>query len=108
MKQYSCPLLVLLLSTVSSVISIPCHAQIATEVNTELNNNILSDKKTINNNKNERSLVNNADNSANAKSTVISDNSENTASVSDNQANIQPTFRIPISSKIFAAPSMQQ
>ncbi|MCC5634478.1 hypothetical protein LC593_01165 [Nostoc sp. CHAB 5844] len=106
MKQYSCPLLALLLSVVSSFMCIPCRAEVATEANTELNNNISSEKTSFN--KNERSPVSNTDDSANAKSTVISENSENTASLRENQANLQPKFRIPISSRIFAAPSMQQ
>lgn len=106
MKQYSCPLLVLLLSAVSSYICVPCHAQVTKETNTELNNNISSEKTSFN--QNERSPVNNVDDSANVKSTVISENSGNTAAVSDNQAKTQPIFRIPISSRIFAAPSMRQ
>ncbi|MBU7582703.1 MAG: hypothetical protein KAF91_07285 [Nostoc sp. TH1S01] len=107
MNQYTCPLLALLLSVVSSSICIPCRAQVTTEAKaTELDSSISSEKRSFN--QDERSLVNNADNSASAKSTAISENAESTVAVTNNPANPQPTFRIPISSRIFAAPSMQQ
>ncbi|AFY42806.1 hypothetical protein [Nostoc sp. PCC 7107] len=106
MNQYSCPLLALLLSVVSSFICIPCHAQVTTEAKSELDNNNPPEKTSFNNK--EVLPVNNADDSATVKSTVISDNSETTAAVTGNQANSQPTFRVPINSRIFASPSMQQ
>ncbi|MBE9205268.1 hypothetical protein IQ244_01730 [Nostoc sp. LEGE 06077] len=106
MKQYSCPLLALLLSIVSSFMCVPCHAQVATEAKSELDNNDSPQKTSLN--KNEVLPVNSAEDSANIKSTVISDNSETTAAVTNNQANTQPTLRIPINSRIFASPSMQQ
>lgn len=106
MKQYLFSLLVLLLSTVSSFICIPCHAQITTDANNELDNKNSAETTSLNTN--ERSLVNNTADSANTKPTVISENSGNTAVVSQQKAIAQPKFRIPINSRIFAAPSMRQ
>jgi len=104
MKHYSFPLLVLLLSAVSNFVAIPCQAQTAEESNINTTTNISSEKVSANDNQNERSQLNNADNSANTKSTFISENTETVSSVSVNKTNP----RIPISSRIFAAPSMQQ
>ncbi|MBD2494264.1 hypothetical protein [Nostoc sp. FACHB-280] len=107
MNQYTCPLLALLLSVVSSFICIPCRAQVTTEAKaTELDSNTSSENTSLKND--ERSLVNNADNSASAKSTTISESVENTVAVTNNPTKPQSVFRVPINSKIFAAPSMQQ
>lgn len=103
MKQYSFSLLVLLLSAVSNFVAIPCQAQTASDANINTTNNISSETVT-NDNLNERSQVDNADNSANSKSTVVSENTEQASSVKKNLVNP----RIPISSRIFAAPSMEQ
>jgi hypothetical protein len=104
MQQYSFTLLVLLLSAVSNFMAIPCQAQTAEDYNTNTNNSNSSGKVSIKENRDERSPVNNTENSTNNKSTVISENTENASSVIANQANL----RIPIGSRIFAAPSMQQ
>ncbi|MBE9003532.1 hypothetical protein IQ259_00410 [Fortiea sp. LEGE XX443] len=107
MKQYNFTLLILLLSTGFHFISIPCQAQTARRAS-EINNNISAENVSSNENNNERSPIINTDDSANTKSTIISENLGNTTPVSDNQANTQSKFRIPISSRIFASPSMQQ
>ncbi len=107
MKQYTCPLLALLLSVVSSFICIPCRAQVNTEAKaTELDSNVSSENTSLTND--ERSLVNNADNSVSVKSTTVSETAENTVAVTNNPTKPQPTFRVPINSRIFAAPSMRQ
>lgn len=102
MKQYSLTLLVLLLGAVCNFMAIPCHAQTANDSN--LDNTDLSPQKVSANDNLDTQPVKNADNSANNKSTVISENPEQVPSVNV----IQVNSRIPISSRIFAAPSMRQ
>jgi hypothetical protein len=101
MKQYSFALLVLLLSAVSNFMAIPCQAQTASDSN--INTNNISPEK-VSSKDNRESPVSNADNSVNSKQTVISENTENNSPASSNKANP----RIPIGSRIFAAPSMEQ
>jgi len=100
MKKYTFTALVLVLSAISGFINAPCQAQTVTEEKAEANNKISATDK-----KDERSPVNNTDN---PKSTVVSENTGNTTAVSDKKPNTQPTFRIPIGCRIFAAPSMEQ
>jgi hypothetical protein len=102
MKQYSFTLLVLLFSAVSNLMVIPCQAQTASDSKINTTNNI-SPEKVSSKEDNRQSQVSNADNSANGKSTIISETTEKTSPVS---AKVNP--RIPISSRIFAAPSMEQ
>jgi hypothetical protein len=110
MKKYSFPLLTLLLTAISAATIIPCHAQTPVESNGNTPNNEISTTREISTTNNRSELVkeNALGNSTGDKSTVISETSVSSSSTSDNQATTQPNIRIPISSRIFAAPSMQQ
>lgn len=107
MKLFSLTLLLLLLGTVSNFMASPCHAQTASDSNIDTSDNVSSQKVSANNKLDAQSPVDKAENSADNKVNVISENTEQASSVNVNQAN-QVNFRIPISSRIFAVPSMRQ
>ncbi|WP_143861752.1 hypothetical protein [Nostoc linckia] len=82
----------------------PCHAQTASKSNNQDTDNI----STISSNSSSAKELGDLVNSTESKPTIISETVTNT---SVSQANItapQPKVRIPIFSRIFRTPSMQQ
>jgi hypothetical protein len=82
----------------------PCHAQTASKSNNQDTDNI----STISSNSSSVKELGDLVNSTDSKPTIISETVTNT---SVSQANItapQPKVRIPIFSRIFRTPSMQQ
>ncbi|MBD2614851.1 MAG: hypothetical protein FWK04_08710 [Nostoc sp. GBBB01] len=82
----------------------PCHAQTASKSNNQDTDNI----STISSNSSSAKELGDLVNSTDSKPTIISETVTNT---SVSQANItapQPKVRIPIFSRIFRTPSMQQ
>lgn len=94
----------LVLATISACTITPCHAQTAAKSDSQNTDNISAVSSNSPSAIQLRDLVNSTDN----KSTVLSETVNNT---SVSQANItasQPKVRIPIFSRIFRTPSMQQ
>lgn len=94
----------LVLATISTCIMTPCHAQTASKSNNQDTDNI----STISSNSSSAKELGDLVNSTDSKPTIISETVTNT---SVSQANItapQPKVRIPIFSRIFRTPSMQQ
>ncbi|MBC1239628.1 hypothetical protein [Nostoc sp. 2RC] len=104
MHKYICNLLMLVLATISTCFMTPCHAQTASKSNNQDTDNI----STISSNSSSAKELGDLVNSTDSKPTIISETVTNT---SVSQANItapQPKVRIPIFSRIFRTPSMQQ
>jgi len=94
----------LVLATISTCIMTPCHAQTTSKSNNQDTDNI----STISSNSSSAKELGDLVNSTDTKPTIISETVTNT---SVSQANItapQPKVRIPIFSRIFRTPSMQQ
>jgi ABC-type oligopeptide transport system substrate-binding subunit len=97
MNQHICNLLALVLAAISACAIAPCQAQTPTDSNSENNNLVQATDNTV------PSQLSDSATSNNSKSTVISESDNNTQVTST-----KPNPRIPISSRIFAVPSMQQ
>jgi hypothetical protein len=99
MNQHICNLLALTLAANSACVIAPCQAQTPIDSN---NKNILPFSS---------ELPQNTDNTPsfnNSEATIISDSANKAASDNTNATAIKPKPRIPISSRIFSVPSMQQ
>ncbi|MFN6500663.1 MAG: hypothetical protein RMX65_027175 [Nostoc sp. DedQUE01] len=104
MHKYIWNLLMLVLATTSTCTITPCHAQTAAKSDSQNTDNISAASSNPPSAIQLRDLLNSND----SKPTVLSE-TVNNSSVS--QANItapQPKVRIPIFSRIFRIPSMQQ
>ncbi len=94
----------LVLATISTCALTPCHAQTAAKPDSQNTDNISS----VSSNSSSAIQLRDLANSTDSKPTILSE-TVNNSSVS--QANItapQPKVRIPIFSRIFRTPSMQQ
>ena len=104
MRQYTSHLLILLLGTSSTFIVTPSQAQTPVKPNSQNINNISS----LSSNSPFAIQLSDFTNSTNSKPPILSEAAKN-SSVSD--ANItatKPKARVPIFSRIFPTPSMQQ
>lgn len=100
----------LILTTFSAFIVIPAQAQVLVEAHNSNVNNISPISSELSTNS-EKAVSGNSDlsNSPNKKPNILSENSDNpapSAAVTTTDATSNP--RIPISSRIFAVPTMEQ
>ncbi|WP_292853930.1 hypothetical protein [Nostoc sp. NMS8] len=105
MQQYISHLLLLILGTSSTFIITPCQAQTPAKPNSQNTDKINS----ISPNSSSTIELSDFVNSTNSKSSILSQASSSNSSVAD--ANItenKQKLRVPISSRIFPTPSMQQ
>lgn len=103
MYQYFRNLLGLFLVASCTMLVIPCQAQNLQETNQENSNLIpVSFQSDTATNTNLKSNLGDGDDFSNNQLTVISE------SISNEAATTKPNSRIPISSRIFIAPSMKQ
>ncbi len=101
----------LLLVSISALIVTPSQAQSLGEANNSNTNNVspLSSEISTDINTNVLSQPSNLNKSTNDKPDILSENSENSSTNSAvTTTSTNSTQRIPISSRIFAVPSMQQ
>ncbi|MEH2299822.1 MAG: hypothetical protein V7K88_12540 [Nostoc sp.] len=107
MRQYTSHLLILVLGTSSTFIVTPSQAQTPVKPNSQNTNNITS----LSSNSPFAIQLSDFANSTNSKPPILSEAAKN-SSVSDaSNANItanKPKPRVPIFSRIFPTPSMQQ
>ncbi|MBD2681522.1 MULTISPECIES: hypothetical protein [Nostoc] len=104
MHKYIWNLLMLVLATISTCTITPCHAQTPAKSDSQNTDNISA----ISSNSPSAIQLRDLSNSTDSKPTILSETVSNT---SVSQANItapQPKIRIPIFSRIFRTPSMQQ
>jgi hypothetical protein len=104
MHKYSYHLLLLAIAAISAFSVNPCHAQTSPDSNNGNTKNIIpvtSEVSTTEDRIKERQLRDSA--SSNNPETILSQTTSETP-----LANTQSNLRIPIYSKIFAVPSMQQ
>ncbi|WP_138498865.1 hypothetical protein [Nostoc sp. PA-18-2419] len=104
MSKYISHLLILVLGTVSTCIITPCHAQTAVKSDSQNTNNISSTSSSS------PSTIQMHDslNSTNNKQTIISETVSNSSAPKPNLTATQAQLRIPIFSRIFRSPLMQQ
>lgn len=110
MRQYIFNLLILVLGTSSTFIITPSQAETPVKSNTQKTDNITS----ISSNSPSAIQLSDFANSTNSKSPILSEAAKNSsgtnANIADN-ANLtatKPKPRVPIFSRIFPTPSMQQ
>ncbi|MEH1983966.1 MAG: hypothetical protein V7L27_32715 [Nostoc sp.] len=105
MQQYISHLLLLVLGTSSTFIITPCQAQTPAKPNSQNIDKITSTSS------NSPSTIQLSDlaNSTNSKSSIVSEaSSSNSSAANANITENKPKLRVPISSRIFPTPSMQQ
>ncbi|WP_026732091.1 hypothetical protein [Fischerella sp. PCC 9605] len=111
MHQYLYHLLVLILAANSAAIAIPSQAQTQRKSNPENINNItipIVSQSSSATNTAVTSNLGDVGSSSNSQPAVISESADSASTTSTEPAATNPNPRIPISSRIFAVPSMQQ
>ncbi|MBW4676041.1 MAG: hypothetical protein KME52_19055 [Desmonostoc geniculatum HA4340-LM1] len=104
MHKYIWNLLILVLATISTCMITPCHAQTAAKSDNQNTDNISSLSSNSPSAIQLRDLTSSTDN----KSTIVSETVSNSSEAKANVTPTQPKPRIPIFSRIFRTPSMQQ
>ncbi|MCW5317492.1 hypothetical protein GTQ43_27910 [Nostoc sp. KVJ3] len=104
MQQYFSHLLILALGTTSAFIIAPCQGQTPVKPNSQNTDNISS----ISSNSPSAIPLSDFANSTNNKSAILSEASNNSSAANTNITATKPKVRIPVSSRIFHTPSMQQ
>ncbi|MCF2150929.1 hypothetical protein IQ276_031800 [Desmonostoc muscorum LEGE 12446] len=104
MHKYICNLLMLVSATISTCIITPCHAQTAAKSDSQSTNNMSS----VSSNSPSAIQLRDLTNSSDSKPTIISETVSNSSASKANITATQPKPRIPIFSRIFRTPSMQQ
>ncbi len=104
MQQYISHLLILVLGTSSTFIVTPSQAQTPVKPNSQNTDNITSIPSTS------PSAIQLSDfaNSTDSKAPILSEAANNSSAVSANITATKPQPRLPIFSRIFRTPSMQQ
>ncbi|MBW4646318.1 MAG: hypothetical protein KME23_25560 [Goleter apudmare HA4340-LM2] len=109
MEQSTQQLLALALAAGLAFVMAPCQAQTARELNEdEINSNSSISSKSSAENTNLSSKLSDSSSSGQSKADITSEVDSNSSSTNNTVPATQPTARIPISSRIFAVPSMQQ
>jgi hypothetical protein len=104
MQKYICNLLILALGTSSTCLIAPCHAQTAVKSNSQNTDNISS----ISSNSPSSIQLPDLTKSTDSKPTLLSE-ADSQSSISNANINTtQPKSRVPIFSRIFRSPFMQQ
>ncbi|MHC5599273.1 MAG: hypothetical protein ACYTXC_25580 [Nostoc sp.] len=104
MQQYIFALLILILGTSSAFINTPSQAQTPVKTNSQNTDKIIPISS------NSPSTIQSSDfaNSTNSKPSIVSEAANNSSTSNANITATKPQPRIPVFSKIFATPSMQQ
>lgn len=112
MHQYCQNIIALAVVSISALSVMPCQAQTAAESNNNDTNKIspISTEPSISINPTAPSLDNNSSSSTNNQLNILSENlSAPSANPSNMTADVaQPSTRIPIGSRIFTVPTMEQ
>jgi hypothetical protein len=112
MNQYSYHLFLLVLTVISALSVCPCQAKTPLESNSDQNSispishEVLTTTNTTDRTKS--SQVSNSAGNTNSEQTIVSETTNDTSSTSSPLATTNTSLRIPISSRIFSVPSMQQ
>jgi hypothetical protein len=104
MQQFFCRFLILALGTTSTFIITPCHGQTPVKANSQNTDNISS----LSSNSPAVIPLNDSANSTNNKPTILSEVTNNSSAANANITETKPKPRLPIFSRIFPTPSMQQ
>ncbi|MCC5624119.1 hypothetical protein LC574_23650 [Nostoc sp. CHAB 5715] len=104
MRQYFFNLLILVLGTSSTLIITPSQAETPVKYNTKSTDNITS----ISSNSPSAIQLSDFANSTNSKPPILSEAANNSSGANANITATKPKPRIPIFSRIFPTPSMQQ
>ncbi|WP_375443195.1 hypothetical protein [uncultured Nostoc sp.] len=104
MQQYFSHLLILALGTTSIFIITPCQGQTSVKPNSQNTDNISS----VSSNSPSAIPLSDSANSTNNKQTIVSEASNNSSAANANITATKPEPRLPIFSRIFPTPSMQQ
>ncbi|WP_392482429.1 hypothetical protein [Nostoc sp. C110] len=104
MQQYFSHILILALGTTSTLMITPCQGQTPVKPNNQNTENISS----VSSNSPLAIPLSDSPNSTNNKPTILSEVSNNSSVVNANIAATKPKPRLPIFSRIFPTPSMQQ
>ncbi|MEH2063126.1 MAG: hypothetical protein V7K50_12825 [Nostoc sp.] len=104
MQQYISSLLILILGTSSTFIITPSQAQTPVKTNSQNTDKIIS----ISSNSPSAIQLSNFANSANSKPSILSEAAKNSSAANADITVTKPQPRIPVFSRIFPTPSMQQ
>ncbi|MEH2066648.1 MAG: hypothetical protein V7K47_00350 [Nostoc sp.] len=104
MSKYISHFLILALGTVLTCIVTPCDAQTVVKSDSQNTNNISS----ISSSSPSTNQLHNSLNSTNNKQTIVSETVSNSSAPKSNITATQAQLRIPIFSRIFRSPLMQQ
>ena len=104
MQQYISPLLILVLGTSSTLIITPSQAQTPVKTNSQNTDKIIS----ISSNSPSAIQLSNFVNSANSKPSILSEPANNSSAANADITVTKPQPRVPVFSRIFPTPSMQQ
>ncbi|MGJ5630929.1 hypothetical protein [Nostoc sp. CALU 1950] len=104
MKQYISHLLILVLGTSSTFIVTPSQAQTPVKPNSQNTDNTTS----VSSNSSSAIQLSDFANSTNSKPPILSEAADNSSTANANITATKPEPRVPIFSRIFRTPSMQQ
>lgn len=104
MQQYISHLLILVLGTSSNFLVTPCQAQTPVKTNSQNPENVTS----ISSSSPSAAKLSDFANSTNSKPPLLSEAANNSSATNANITANKPRPRVPIFSRIFPRPSMQQ
>ncbi|MEA5601742.1 hypothetical protein [Nostoc sp. UHCC 0252] len=104
MQQYFCRFLILALGTSSTFMITPCQGQTPVKPNSQNSDNVSS----LSSNSPSSVPLSDSANSTNNKPTILSEVTNNSSTANGNITATKPKPRLPIFSRIFPTPSMQQ